>query len=256
MRRTRATDGSAFAHLVQRLHPRFSMLWEEELPGGAHWSAVIRRGVVLRLQTLGDDANVAALFYSREQPLERYNMADTLKAQHIARLTSGCVCYSDMGRILCSITADTCGWHDPLCGLTNAAQIAARYGATSFQKERNARHVSGRDGMLVELGKHGLCERDLVANINFFSKVAVDEAGSMHLIAGHGKAGQFVDLRFEMDTIVALHAGPHPLASGRYAPPGIRLQASQASPPAADDRCRTRCPENERGFINTERLHS
>jgi urea carboxylase-associated protein 2 len=232
------------------------MLWEEEVPGGAHWSAVIRRGVVLRLHALGDDANVAALFYNREQPLERYNMADTLKAQHTAHLTTGCVCYSDMGRILCSITADTCGWHDPLCGLTDAAQIAARYGATSFQNERNARHVSGRDGMLVELGKYGLGERDLVANINFFSKVVVDEAGSMHLASGHSKAGQYVDLRFEMDTIVALHAGPHPLATGRYAPAAIRLQARHGSPPAADDRCRTRCPENERGFINTERLYS
>jgi urea carboxylase-associated protein 2 len=236
------------------------MLWEEEIPGGAHWSAAIRRGVVLRLQALGDGANVAALFYSREQPIERYNMADTLKAQHTAHLTTGCVCYSDMGRILCSITADTCGWHDPLCGLTDAAQIAALYGATSFQKERNARYVSGRDAMLVELGKYGLGERDLVANINFFSKVAVDDAGEMHLIAGHAMAGQFVDLRFEMDTIVALHAGPHPLArpqsNGRYAPPAIRLQARRGAPAAADDRCRMRCPENERGFINTERVYS
>ena len=233
------------------------MLWEEDVPGGAHWSAVIRRGVVLRLQAMGDDANVAALFYSREQPLERYNMADTLKAQHTAHLTTGCVCYSDMGRILCSITADTCGWHDPLCGLTDAGLIAERYGATRFQEQRNARYVSGRDAMLVELGKYGLSERDLVANINFFSKVVIDDAGAMHLAAGHGKAGQFVDLRFEMDTIVALHAGPHPLAAGgRYAPPAIRLQARHGSPPPADDPCRMRCPENARGFINTERYYS
>jgi uncharacterized protein len=233
------------------------MLWEEEIRGGAHWSAVIRRGVVLRLQAMGDDANVAALFFNREQPLERYNMADTLKAQHIAHLTSGCVCYSDMGRILCSITADTCGWHDPLCGLTDATQLAARYGATRFQEQRNDRFVSGREAMLIELGKYGLGERDLVANINFFSKVMVDDAGAMHLVAGHGKAGQFVDLRFEMDTIVALHAGPHPLATtSRYAPAAIRLQARRGPLPAADDPCRTRCPENARGFINTERLYS
>src|SRR6478736_5483604 len=179
-------------------------LWSQPLRGGAHWSGVIRRGLTLRLTATGSDANVAALFYSHEQPLERYNMADTLKAQHTAHLTTGCVCYSDMGRILCSITADTCGWHDPLCGLTDAAQIAARYGATRFQEQRNQRFVSGRDAMLVELGKYGLNERDLVANINFFSKVVVDEAGSMHLASGHSKAGQYVDLRFEMDTIVAL----------------------------------------------------
>ena len=32
--------------------------------------------------------------------------------------------------------------------------------------------------MLVELGKYGLGERDLVANINFFSKVVVDDSGA------------------------------------------------------------------------------
>lgn len=233
------------------------MLWEEEIPGGSHWSAVLRRGVTLRVTAAGDDANVAALFYSREQPLERYNMADTLKAQHIAHLTAGCVCYSDMGRILCSITADTCGWHDPLCGLTDAASIAARYGATRFQEQRNQRFVSGRDAMLVELGKYGLGERDLIANINFFSKVVVNESGALQLAGGHSRAGQHVDLRFEMDTIVLLHAGPHPLAAApNYAPPAIRLQARRSPPVAADDPCRTRCPENARGYINTERMYA
>ena len=47
--------------------------------GRHHCSFVMRRGFSLRLRATGRDANVAALFYSREQPLERYNMADTLK---------------------------------------------------------------------------------------------------------------------------------------------------------------------------------
>jgi uncharacterized protein len=233
------------------------MLWEEEIRGGAHWSGVIRRGVLLRLTALGDDANVAASFHSREQPLERYNMADTLKAQHIAHLTAGCVCYSDMGRILFSITADTCGWHDALCGLTDAQHITARYGVTRFQEQRNDRYVSGREGMLIELGKYGLGERDLSATINFFSKVVVDEAGAMRRVVDHGKRGHFVELRFEMDTLVLLHAGPHPLAvTNHYAPAAIHLQARKAAAVAADDPCRTRCPENTRGFVNTERLYS
>jgi urea carboxylase-associated protein 2 len=242
---------SAAPHFVTPL------LWEDEIPGGTHWSGVLRRGVALRLIALGDDANVAALFYSREQPLERYNMADTLKAQHTAHLTTGHVCYSDMGRILCSVIGDTCGWHDPLCGLTDAASIAARYGATRFQDERNSRYVSGHEAMLVELGKYGMNERDLVANVNFFSKVVVDDSGTLKRIPGHARAGQFVELRFEMDTIVLLHAGPHPLDSGtRYQPEGVRLVARRVAPPAADDVCRTHCPENARGFVNTERLYS
>jgi uncharacterized protein YcgI (DUF1989 family) len=77
--------------LVRALQLRADMHWDEEIIGGAHWSGVLRRGSLLRLTARGDDANVAALFYSREQPLERYNMADTLKAQHTAHLTTGCV---------------------------------------------------------------------------------------------------------------------------------------------------------------------
>ena len=66
-------------------------------------------------------------------------------------------------------------------------------------------------------------------NINFFSKVVVDDAGAMHLAAGHCAAGQHVDLRFEMDTLVLLHAGPHPLATAaHYAPAAVSLQAYRA----------------------------
>jgi urea carboxylase-associated protein 2 len=234
--------------------PTITPLWTEDLRGGTHWSAVLRRGQSLRLTAGGADANVAALFYSREQPLERYNMADTLKAQHTAHLTSGCVCYSDMGRVLCAITADSLGWHDPLCGLTGKTLIDSRYGATSYQEHRNERHVSGHEAMLVELGKYGLGERDLTANINFFSKVVVQDTGAMHLVAGHSRQGDCIDLRFEMDCIVLLHNGPHPLARGtRYAPPHVQIAAFRSPPAGADDPCRRRCPENERGYVNTER---
>lgn len=229
-------------------------LWTHLLRGGTHWSGVMRRGTSLRMMAQGAEANVAALFYSREQPLERYNMADTLKAQHTAHLTTGCVCYSDMGRVLVAITADTLGWHDPLCGLTDQALVDARYGATTYQQHRNDRLVGGREGMLVELGKYGLGERDLVANINFFSKVVVDDTGAMRLAAGHCRTGAAVDLRFEMDCIVLLHAGPHPLAAGpRHVAPDVELIAFRSAPAAADDPCRMRCPENTRGYLNTER---
>ncbi|MEO6186172.1 MAG: urea amidolyase associated protein UAAP1 [Steroidobacteraceae bacterium] len=239
--------------MINTVLPSMEPLWTHLLPGGSHWSGIIRRGQSLRLVATGANANAAALFYSREQPLERYNMADTLKAQHTAHLTTGCVCYSDMGRILCAIIADSCGWHDPLCGLSDQAQVDAQYGATSFQIHRNARYTGGREGMLVEMGKHGLGERDLVASINFFSKVIVNGTGAMALVQDHCRKDDSVELRFEMDCIVLLHAGPHPLASGNhYAPVDVLLETRISQPVAANDACRTRCPENTRGYLNTE----
>ena len=111
-------------------------LWEEALPGGCHWSGILRRGNALRLTDLTGRANVSALFYNTEEKLERYNMPDTLKAQHTAHLTKGHVCYSDMGHVLCSVIADTCGWHDTVCGTSNAGMVGAKYG--------DARHQTGQ----------------------------------------------------------------------------------------------------------------
>src|SRR6202022_1683010 len=97
-----------------------SLVWEETIPGGATWSHVLKRETSLRIVDLEGGANVGAIFYNFECPVERYNI-DTLKAQHVARFSKGCVLYSDMGRILCSITEDTAGGHDPIGGCSNAA---------------------------------------------------------------------------------------------------------------------------------------
>lgn len=234
--------------------PTNALLWEENLPGGNHWSGRLRRGTALRLTDLQGGANVSALFYNAEQPLERYNMPDTLKSQHTAFLTAGYVCQSDMGRVLCSITTDTVGWHDTWCGVSDAAMVLAKYGEKRYQTDRNAMHRNGRDGLLIELAKWGLGVRDLVPSVNFFSKVVPDAEGALSHVPGHSVAGSFVDLRFEMDTLVVLSSAPHPLdARPDYAPADVQLCAFRAAPVAADDACRTQCPQNGRAFVNTER---
>jgi urea carboxylase-associated protein 2 len=198
-------------------------------------------------------ANVSVLLYNYDDRLERYNMPDTLKAQHTAYLTKDYVCYSDMGRILCSITEDTCGWHDTMCGVSNAALVEQRYGPTRFQEQRNDFYKNGYDSLLNEVGKYGLGKRDLGATINFFSKVVVDDAGAMHFRPDHSKAGSYVDLRFEMNTLVVLTTCQHPLdPNPRYEPREIHLTTWHSRPAPRNDPCRMKCPENQRGFRNTE----
>ena len=109
-------------------------LWTETVPGGATWSHVLKRGTALRMTDLEGGANVAAYFLNFEIPAERFNLPDTLKAQHTARLTKGHALYSDMGRILCSITEDTVGWHDPLCGFSNNMLVEKKYGNASSRR--------------------------------------------------------------------------------------------------------------------------
>jgi uncharacterized protein len=231
-----------------------SLLWEETVQPGASWSHVLKRGTALRMVDLEGDANVGAMFYNFECPVERYNMPDTLKAQHIARLTKGFVLYSDMGRVLGSVTDDSVGWHDPISGCSDAAMVKAKYGEANYQEHRNDYYKNAYTSFLVEMGKWGLGPRDLVSNVNFFSRVVVDDGGRMNFVPGNSKAGDFVELRAEMNTLVILNTCQHPLdPNPRYAPKPVQLSIRRVPPPAGDDPCRMSRPENERGFTLTER---
>lgn len=231
-------------------------LWEEVLPGGCHWSGLIRRGTALRFTDIEGGANLSALFHNQEDKLERYNMPDTLKAQHTAFLTTGNVCYSDMGRVMCSIIADSTGWHDTICGVSDAAMVKAKYGTANFQTHRNEMYRNGKDNVLVELAKYGLGKRDLAANVNFFTKVMADEAGKLRYVEGHSKAGSYVEVRFDMNTLLVLSTAPHPLDSkNTYHPGAVKISAWQSGLADAADICRNSCEQNKRGFINTERYY-
>jgi urea carboxylase-associated protein 2 len=226
---------------------------EALIEGGKHWSLTLRGGTVLRLIDANGGANVGMLFYNPYNLLERYNAPDTLKCQHTFKLTRGHCLYSDMGRIFCSIVEDSAGWHDTVCGSANRALVAERWGENPYQSRRNDWTQNGLDSFLTEGGKYGLGRRDLAANVNWFSKVSIDAAGDMHFDASHSRAGAFVDLRFEMDTLVLLHTCPHPLNPALdYPRAPISLQLRKSAPVRDDDFCRNACPENARGFANTE----
>jgi urea carboxylase-associated protein 2 len=230
-----------------------AQLQAEILPGAASWSRICSRGTALTLVDLEGGANVSALLYRASDPLERYCMPDTLKAQHVSRITAGVALYSDMGRVLASVTDDSCGWHDTISGHATAAHVAERWGALRYQEARNDRRRSARDGLLVELAKHGLGRRDLVANVNFFTKVAVGERGELAFVAGNSPAGSRVTLRFELDTLVVLCSAPHPLdPQPEWSPRPVGLQLDSVAAAGDADAVRRACAENARGFAATE----
>lgn len=232
-------------------------LFTKTLTHAGMWSGVVGRGKTLRLTDLEGGANVGLLLYHGDVPSERYNMPDTLKGQHIFYLRHPYCLHSDMGRVLASITADTVGWHDTVCGCSDARLVAVKYGANNYQVARNEFYRNARDCFLIELAKWGLGKRDLVPNINLFSKVVADDAGRLSFVPGYSPAGAHVDLRFELDTLVVLNTCQHPLdPDPTYRPRPVRLEVFRTPPPTADDACRRSRPENERAFLNTETYHA
>ncbi len=227
------------------------ILYKDTLPGGKHWSMRMRRGTSLRLIDVEGGANLGMLFYNPENLLERYNAPDTLKCQHTFKLTKGHCLYSDMGRIFCSIVADSLGWHDTVSGNTNSKIVEKKWGKLDYQKDRNDWLQNGYNAFLVEAVKYGLSKKDLAANLNLFSAVVPDDNGNLKFKTEHSKAGDSVELRFEMDTIVLLHTCPHPLnPSLNYPFKPVEYQISHSAPVEEDDLCMNACAENQRGFEN------
>ncbi len=233
--------------------PDNQVMWSEVVPGGGHWSYLMPRGSRLRMVALEAGANLSMVLYHAREKLERYNMPDSLKAQHTAHYTRGHTLMSDMGRSLASITHDTLGWHDPLGALLDAQRLQTKYGEQRFHTHRNAMFRSGKDGLLIEIGKYGLGRRDLIAPVNFFSKVSVDAEGRFQFAADHAPAGSQVELRFDMDTLIAFSTAPHPLdPNPLYAPSKVGLAAWRSGPAPANDHSRTFRPECARALHSAD----
>ena len=239
--------------MSEPIHP---IVYQDTVPGGRYWSMVLKRGFTLRLTDLEGGANAGILLYNPHNLLERYNMADTLKGQHTQKLQRGHMLYSDMGRVMCSIIDEDLGWHDTIGGISDGERVRQQWGETRYQEARNDFYRSGRELFLIELGKWGLGERDLVPNLNLFSKLQVNEQGQLAFVRGHSHAGAYITLRAEMDTLVILQTAQHPLdPAASYSPKPVALAIQRAAPVGEDDLCRRLCPENERAFQNTAIYH-
>jgi len=228
-------------------------LREEILPGGGHLSFVLKRGQILRMTDPDGGANVSLMMLNAHEKSERLNLPDTLKGQHTARLIAGHCFYSDMGRVLAGIIADTCGWHDPFGGVLNAAEATEKYGQGRYQELRNGFFRNGTDNLLVEMGKWDLNLEDLLMVVNFFSKVTVDDHGQFSFHSGYSQPGSYVELFAPMDTLVVMTALQHPMDPSReYAPRPVQLSWRQAEDEEAAINALLTRPENGRAITNTQ----
>jgi urea carboxylase-associated protein 2 len=221
-----------------------AVLTDETIPGGWYTALRMRRGEGLRLVDVEGNGSVAFFAWSAADPSERLNHADTIKVQWTAKLAKGRILFSDMGRALVSIVEDTTGGgHDALSGVSNAASTRATYGTGAYR--------NGRDNLVLGANKLGLSRRDLAPVISFFAPVSVESAGALRFAAEGKTPGAFVDLRAEMDILVALSFAPHPLdPSPDYAPGPVRVIRHRLPEPSADDACRTATAEAARAFAN------
>jgi hypothetical protein len=214
----------------------------ESIPGGWYWTKLIRRGEALRIVNTSATPGVSLFAWNAQDTSERYNSADTVKIQWTSEIRKGRVLFSDMGRVLLSIIEDTCCAHDTIFGGSTPSSNARKYGDAGLR--------STAENMLLAAGKHGLGARDLAPLITFFVPVSIID-GAPTWRDSVLQSGDFVDLRTELDLIVAVSNCPHPLApDAAFAPGDIECIVHRSAPAQSDDLCRTASPEAARGFEN------
>jgi uncharacterized protein len=229
--------------------PEEWVAFRETLPPGWYWTRRLARGQTLRILNGRGAASVAALFWNADEPSERLNPADTIKVQWTARIGAGRILLSDMGRAMASITDDTNGFHDCLAGGSTAASNVRKYGAAGA-------HRNSHDNFVLAAGKHGLSVRDVGPCISFFAPVVTDDAGRLTWRGNACRPGDYIDLRAEMNLIVALSNCPHPLdpeTQGPSAPVALAVWQGEFSPNEGDY-CRNVTDEARRAFENTDAL--
>lgn len=206
----------------------------ETIPGGWYWSTTLKAGDTLRIAQDAGPSAVSVIAWSLADTSERLNLPDTVKVQWTTGIAKGRVLFTDMGRVMFSVTEAASTAHDALVGGSTAA---------THPGQRNT-----RDNFILVSGKLGLDRRDIPSAITFFAPLRVDANGGFQWREDLRVAGDYVDLRAEMDLTIALSNCPHALdASGTPVPVTVtRFRV----PIAADDLCRTATAEAVRGFEN------
>jgi urea carboxylase-associated protein 2 len=223
------------------------VVWDETLALGGYAARVVRRGVHLRIADVTGDTNANLVLHHAARPVERLNVADTVKLQWNAYPGAGSLLLSDMGRVLATVL-DGDGAIDLFCGASNAGAVAARHGGSG----NHSPTPSGRDRLVLGLAKHGLTRRDLPPAANLFTTVRVTDDGTLVRSEPPGAPGH-VTLRAELDLLVSLAVTPHPLDDRfDYAGGPVRVTAWQGAPAGPDDPARAASPEAQRAFENTD----
>jgi uncharacterized protein YcgI (DUF1989 family) len=230
----RARAASPAAAAMAPLDPA-AILKSGSIPPGAYITLRMPRFHAIRITNPAGTPGTALFLWNADEPSERFNAGDTVKLQWTTNLTTGRVLFSDMGRVLAAITADTGAGHDAILGPNTPAQCP---------------FPNGRDNLRLAAAKFGLSRRDVGPAISLFTRIQTDESGRFHH-QGAPPPGAAVALRAEQNLLLALSNTPGALSPVATAAGPIDYAITHA-PPAPDDLCRRFTEEAVRGYENTD----
>lgn len=179
--------------------------YREVVNAGDYYMKVLKKGQTLRILDLEGNQAADTLFYSVENPHERYSAMDTIREQGNIYLSAGTTLLSNHGNPMLDIVADTCGRHDTLGGACATESNTVRY-----SHKKKTMHAC-RDSWMHAIAANeefGLDKADITHNINFFMNVPITPEGGLTFEDGISDAGKYVEMTALMDVIVLMSNCP------------------------------------------------
>ncbi|MBJ6360004.1 DUF1989 domain-containing protein [Paenibacillus sp. GCM10012307] len=158
------------------------------------------KGHIVRITDVEGEQVADFVAFNANDPSERLDPGVTLDTVRSKNVTPGDIIYSTRYRPVFTILSDTVGRHDLLLPACRPEMYEVLYDKKD--------HISCYDNLNHALAAFGIPAADQHTPFNLFMNTVVDADGSVRVERPLSRAGDYIELRAEMDLIVAVSACP------------------------------------------------
>lgn len=158
------------------------------------------KGQIVRVTDVEGEQVADFVAYNANNPNERIDPSVTMDALQTMIVKPGDILYSNLYNPILTIVADTVGRHD----FINSACRPEMY-EVMYEKKN---HPSCYNNLNEALVKFDLAAPDQHYPFNLFMNTVIDPSGAISVERPLSKAGDYIELRAEMDLIIAISACP------------------------------------------------
>jgi uncharacterized protein YcgI (DUF1989 family) len=190
-------------------------------PGG--WLALdVPRDHVVRIVDVEGQQVADFVCFNRRRLEEKFSPPNTVLINGSLRPTVGYGLWSDEASRMFTIVADTVGLHDVIAGACSRFTNRVRYGAEDTP--------NCRDNLAQAVAPYGLTWKDVPYAFNVFMNVPIEPEGRVYNAEPRSHAGDYLDLRADMECLVAISNCPQILnACNAYRSKPLRVLVFEPS---------------------------
>lgn len=178
--------------------------YSTKLLAGDGWMHRLKKGQVLRLVDIEGNQGVDMLVYDADNIEDHYSATQTIVKQKNIYINAGTTLFSESGKGLLKLVADTCTCQDTLGGACAAQSNTVRYAHETIHMH------NCRDTFMLQVSKESekFSKAELVPNINLFAQILAYPDGKFEFEEGISEPGSYIEFLSLCNTVVLISNCP------------------------------------------------